>query len=644
MIDYKLEVLLQEMSAEEYRTSSYIAGKLNVNEKTVQSRVKELNELLKGQGAVIHSKRRFGYKLMIQDKEQYETFRNCPEDQNKEYLPSSSAERVPYILSYLLNHSEYIKLEALSEFLYISRNTLTADLKKVDYILNIYHLTLERRPNYGILVKGKEFDKRVCMANSLVKGNTLFQKNVKKQHEFQMIGEILLGIMSGCRMRISEISFESLIIHVSIAVGRIRRGYFISMDPDKTKNMVGEEVFLAAEEAAKALEERLKVSYGEDEVCYLAIHLGAKLSSDSYGTYGPNFVISSEIDELVLRMLKTVYNGFRMDFRNNLELRMSLNQHMVPFDIRMQYRIPLENPLIREIKKECAFAYTVAATACTVLNEHYKINIPEDEIGYFAILFALALEKQKRKIEKKNIVMVCMSGKGSSQLFIYKYRQAFGKYMNDIYECPVYDLADFDFKGKKIDYVFTTVPINIKVPVPVFEVNPFPELKDIVIYSELFEKGSNEFIYKYYKKELFLSGLTGRNKEEIIGNLCDYIGKYYDLPETFYESVMKREASGRTDFGNLTAIPHPYRVLTKENFVAVGILEKPVWWGNNEVQAVFLISISTEEDEDVECFYRLTTNLIFDAPKMQYLIHNPAFEVLISLLTESGHPGKDDEI
>lgn len=643
MNDYRLEVLLQEMSTEEYRTSSYIAKKLNVNEKTVKSRVKELNELLKDQGAIIHSKRRFGYKLMIQDKKVYENFRDFTNNQSKEPLPATSAERVPFILSYLLNHQEYIKLDDLGEFMHISRNTLTADLKKVEYVLNIYNLILERRPNYGIFVIGNEFDKRVCMANSLVKGNILFKTNIKRQHEMQIIGEILLDIMYKNKMRISEISIESLTIHVYIAIGRIRRGYLITMDSSKIKNLVSDETLQATKEFVKALEEKFAISYKEEEVYYLAIHMGAKLSSDSYGKYGPNVVISGEIDELVLCMLNTIYNGFKIDFRNNLELRMSLNQHMVPFDIRMQYRIPMENPLISEIKKEFAFAYTVAATACTVLNEHYKINIPEGEIGYFAVLFALALEKQKREIEKKNIVMVCMSGKGSSQLFIYKYRQAFGKYINNIYECTVYDLVDFDFKAKKIDYVFTTIPINTKVPVPVFEVNPFLELKDIVIYSELFEKGNYEFIYKYYRKELFFQRIAGRNKEEIIRNLCDHTGKYYKLPVNFYESVLKREESGQTDFGNLTAIPHPYKVITKENFVAVGILEKPVWWGNNEVQVVFLISISTEEDEDIQCFYRLTTNLIFDAPKIQYLINNPAFEVLISLLTEGIHQGEDQE-
>ncbi|MVZ80319.1 PRD domain-containing protein, partial [Escherichia coli] len=145
-----------------------------------------------------------------------------------------------------------------------------------------------------------------------------------------------------------------------------------------------------------------------------------------------------------------------------------------------------------------AFSYTMAATACIVLTEYYHTSVPEDEIGYFAILFELALEKKGRKVDKKNIVVVCASGKGTTQLFMYKYKQAFGKYINNIYQCTAWEMECFDFEGKDIDYVFTTIPVNLKVPVPVFEINLFLESKDIAAYSEILEAGSNAFLHEYY--------------------------------------------------------------------------------------------------------------------------------------------------
>jgi len=632
MLGVKLEALLGELSSKEYQTAQELADKLGVSEKTVRVRMKELNDILKLYGAEIISKQRFGYKLIISEDEKFRQLVHRMEKEEKQQIPTNSEERVPFILAYLLNRNEYIKLDDLSDFLYISRNTLTADLKKVEFILNIYHLTLERRPNHGILVVGNEFNKRICIANSLVKRNTLFKEDTKKEQELQVIGNIVLEVINKHKMRMSEISFESLITHAYIAIGRIGRGCPITIDKKEISHIINLKAMEAAEEITDLIYERLGIGFSEAEVSYLAIHLGAKLSSDTYSKYGSNLVISGEIDELVLHMLNVVYNGFKIDFRNNLELRMALNQHMVPLEIRMKYGIPLKNPLMAEIKKEYAFAYTIAATACIALNEHYKTNMPEDEIGYFAMLFALALEKQDKKIEKKNIIVVCVSGKGSSQLFMYKYKQAFGKYINQIYECSTYELEDFDFEGKQIDFVFTTIPINIKIPIPVFEVNLFLERKDILTYNEIFEMGSNEFLHKYYKANLFLTKVSAKKKEDVIKQLCAHAGQYYNLPEDFYTAVLTREDLGQTDFGNLAAIPHPYKVITKENFVTVGILKEPIWWGNNDVQVVFLIAISTEEDADIERFYQLTTNFLFDAQKVQYLIANPTFEVLMTLL------------
>jgi lichenan operon transcriptional antiterminator len=633
MLDVRLKLLLQELSTTKHHTAMELSEHLDVSEKTARMRIKELNEVLIKHGAMIASKQRFGYKLEILDESLYQKFMQSIKEKNAEHFPTTSAERVPFILAYLLNREDYIKLEDLSGFLFVSRNTLTADLKKVECILNMYHLKLERRPNYGIIVMGREFHRRICMANSIIKRSSLEIEDTKKQREVQIIGDIFLRIVNNYKIKITEISFESLVIHTYIAIGRISRNCQINWKNEDVSDILREETIELAKEIAKQIHEQLGVVYETGEILYLAIHLSAKIASDSNGKYGSNLVISGKIDELVLRMINSVYEVYKFDFRNNLELRMSLNQHMVPFDIRMQYGIPLKNPILQQIKKEYALAYTIASGACIALSEHYKMNIPEDEIGYFATIFALALEKQDKKIEKKNIVVVCVSGKGSSQLFMYKYKQAFGKYINNIYECTVFELEEFDFVGNQIDYVFATIPINIKVPVPVFEVNLFMENKDIIAFSEMFELGSNKFLHKYYKKELFLSHIPGKTKEEVLQQLCYHAGQHYHLPENFYDAIMKREELGQTDFGNLAAIPHPYKVITTDNFVTVGVLDEPIWWGHNEVQVVFLVALSTEMDADIERFYQLTTNLLFDSEKIELLIHNPSFATLLSLLS-----------
>lgn len=77
------------------------------------------------------SKKAFGFSLSITDKEVYEAWKRNPKA-GEESLPSIPAERAQYLLGYLLNQNAYVKMDDLSEFFYISRNTLTADIKQVE--------------------------------------------------------------------------------------------------------------------------------------------------------------------------------------------------------------------------------------------------------------------------------------------------------------------------------------------------------------------------------------------------------------------------------------------------------------------------------------------------------------------------------
>ena len=70
----------------------------------------------------------------------------------------------------------------------------------------------------------------------------------------------------------------------------------------------------------------------------------------------------------------------------------------------------MKNPILQDIKREYPLAYEMATQACSVLQDVSPNPIKEDEIGYIAVSFALALERQKAKEwAPKNILIVCAS-------------------------------------------------------------------------------------------------------------------------------------------------------------------------------------------------------------------------------------------
>ena len=620
-MNQKLYDILKLLSTESYQSAQEIAKKLGLSEKTVRTRIKELRMLLAEYGAEVEAKQHFGYRLLVHDAQ---AFLQVSPSKEGDTLPESTEERQRFLLKYLLDHEMYVKLDDLSEQLYISRNTLSGNIKRVEDIARVYNLSIERRPNHGIRLIGSELDKRICIVSNLF-------ESVQDETAHQWLINLILSGNQSHNVKMTEIALDSFAKYILVMVARIKAGHEILQETPTTD--ISQATQRIIEEYAQAIEEYFQVSINTDERYYLAIQYSSKLSSDSYSQYGPNFIITGKIDELVFKMLMTVYETFALDFRNNLELRMSLNQHLVPMDIRMRYHIPIENPLLEQIKQEYAYPYTLALTACLSLQDYYHCEIPEEEIAYIAIIFALATEKRDRTIERKNIVLVCVSGKSSSQLFKYKYKQAFGQYINEIHECTVAELDSFDFKGNAIDYIFTTVPLVKKYPVPIYEINLFIDANDILVYREMFENSSSSHILDYFSTNLFVPKLIAENREEVILQMCQLLDHYGLVPEHFYEAVLKREELGQTDFGNLVAIPHPYKVLTKDSFVTVAILDKPILWNKNKVQVIFLLSVGSKEDSNLEEFYQRVVNLVFDETAIKRLIEKPTFETLINILT-----------
>lgn len=625
--------ILNILSTEQSVTSLEIASIVHLSDKTVRSRLKLLADELPLHGAKLQARPGKGYRLIITDENKFQSWL----EDGGEHLPTTYIGRVNFILAYLLNNTDYIKLDDLSQMLYVSRNTITADLKQVECILEMHHLKIERRPNYGIRIEGSEFNRRICIANCLYKNNMNYTVSPAQKKEGRIVSEITSMIAKKYRMKMSEDSFESVIVHVVIANERIRKNQLLNYSDDVRNEMieiVGNKAIEAAEEMSEEIYKRLNVAYNNDEKYYLALHLCGKVSLEHQGKYGNNLVISSHIDELVLRMLSAVYDGISLDFRDNLELRMSLNQHMVPLDIRLRYGITMKNPILEQIKQEYAFPYTIAVCACSVLAEQYQKEIPEDEIGYIAVLFALAMNKKDKPVRKYNIIVVCASGRGTSQLFMVKYKQAFGEYINKIQECSVFDLEEFDFKGQAIDFVFSTIPLSMALPVPVYEVSLLLNENEINTYQKIFENGDDSFIYHYFNQRLFIPSIQAENKEDALKQICEFTREAVSVPDDFYESVMKREEMGQTDFGNLVAIPHAYRILGTNKFVTAAILDKPVWWGHHDVQVVFLISL-TEDDPDIERFYQMITNYLSDIDLVMKTINARTFDSLTSQLKEA---------
>ncbi|MBP7725246.1 MAG: transcription antiterminator [Leptotrichiaceae bacterium] len=628
VLNNRMKELVELISINKYKTAEELSKKLNVSTKTVRTEIKNLNSLLIKSGAEIVSKSGYGYILKINNKELFSKF-DFPNKKN--IIPDTSKSRIQYIIEYLINIKEYVKVEDLSKILFTSPKTLAKDIKEAEKILNSYNIKLERKPYYGIKLKGEEFDIRLCIADYVEKKtNGIEHIKIVDKNELKKIATIIMETLKKENFNISDVAFQNLIIHIQIALKRIENNCYVPVEEKKLREYISEKEFQIAKKCTYNLEKIFKIKFPESEIGYIAIHLAGKKIFKENKIDEKNFIIDQEISNIVNEMLKKMYDAFKFDFSKDLELRIALAQHLMPLRIRVRFDMKMKNPMLDKIKERFSLAYAMAKYASTTFYEYYNKNLSEDEVGYIALNLALALERQRKDINKKTVLLVCSSGKGSAELLAYTYKEAFGEYIEELITCSVYDLESMDFS--KIDYVFTTVPINIKVPIPIQEVEYFLEESNIRDIKKIFTVEEKDNFLKYYDNDLFLSNICLKTKEEILKYMVNHIKKYKIIPNNFLSSIKKREKLGITEFGNKIAMPHPDKTLTEESFVCVGILENPIIWEKKEVQVVFLVSVSKKTDKKLKYFYKVTAKFLLNKKNIEKLIKSRKYEDLILML------------
>ena len=648
-MDEKLERLIAILRKEGSITPDELARRLGVSVRTVRTYVNRVNALLanadrgregSAQTGRIEMHSASVYRLSSEDDSTLAALAHQEQDSVRASdayaVPATSEERISYLINDLLNRADWITIDDLAQILFVSRSTVSEDLKEVGERLARFDLSLERRPRYGIRVNGSELKRRLCLAANVAEGSAEGQGGEPFAAEIVAgIDECVREAIDSTDFQINSIAYQNLLVHIAVAVMRIRENCYVPMEREQLERILQSREFPVAREVAQRIEARFAVQLPVEEVAYISIHLAGRqrlfFSDDAPEN---SLVISDEVWDVVRAMVERVWESFRFDFRNDFELRMTLAQHVVPLSVRLKFHMRMDNPLLPEIKNRYPLAYAMAVEAAAVLADAYNARLSEEETGYIALAFALALERQKTGNGKKNILIVCASGAGSAHLLEHRYRREFGSYLDRIETCDVASIDRVDLLG--IDYVFTTVPLDKTLPVPVQEVTFFLDDADLnCVRQVLRSEQVAPSVFSYFDRTLFFPHLDCRTKQSAIDTLCAAAIRERSAPANLRELVWRREEFGCTSFGNHVAMPHPMMACTDETFVCVGLTDRDIeWMPGVPVRAIFLVCVSRREGKDLQDFYDRMARLLTSEEAIDKLISQQSFEVLLELLSE----------
>lgn len=594
--DRQKKILSLLLKSDEYIKSDYIAGELAISKKTVQREINSINMLLiKLKTNKIESLRGRGYAIPHESKKAIQVVFKDYEDKDA-LIPNMQQSRIEWIIRKFavlsMEEKEYT-LENFADELFVSLTTLKKDMNSVKDVLQRYNIQLSKISNKGLKLKGEEKDIRQLIVDYLV----LEQSELHLDKIFSIsstdkvsVEEIVIRNIRKHRIPITDIGFRNLIIHVEIAISRLRLD---NASIDQKPNMIEEESdeYRCAKLISKEIETKINLHIPENEIVNIYLHLlGQKRMLIREDTLSKR--IKTPESELLERVLIEINEMYQLDFRQDDILKNGLVLHLESALHRIRLNMPINNELIEEIKNNYPFPMQLAKILSSSLEKTFNIKIDVNEVGFLTLHFCGALERANSIQTNKEIraVVVCTTGLGTSVLLKAKLQSKLNSNIKVVGVYALYQLDDIEFTN--VDIIISTVPLSKKYLIPDVVITPIVSDNDIKKIQDFITYGSNEFsISSLFYKELFFSELNYTTKNECLSVMAEKLYYLGFIDEKCKESIFARENMATTEIGNGVCVPHNMDGKVFRSSICFGIIKDPILWEFGKVQLIIMIIV-----------------------------------------------------
>lgn len=629
LTDRQSRIIKLIMESQDVISSAKIAEELSVSTRTILNEIKNINEMIALHGGVIDPVSGKGYRISLTNQEKFHLyFDKCALANLNQHDLNVRKNRITYLLTKLLKSKRPIKLNYFIENLFTSPSAIMTDIRVVKKVLKHYDLKLTTVYNKGMLVEGSEINKRLCIIREKVYLNMDSYLNpdiLNKQTN--IVSDVVVKVLMDHRFSVSDVFFQNLILYIQIAILRMMQGEYLR--PDEIVSKVDVNVH-TADIASKIYEELSGKFYfktDDTETNNLAVYLsGNRIPSDSE-------LVTKEVDEFIDQILKEIQFNYHFDFTNSLNLKLQLALHIPPLIIRAKNNILIRNDLLFKIKHSFSLAYNFASIMKNEMEQKYHVAIDsDDEIGYIAVYFAMALKQLNIYNDQKKVLIITLAR--NSEILLFKQRILM-HYSDKISTLNVINVNDLDEEALSLyDAVFTTctyLPDHFGYD-KIVHINYFINSEDQKkIGRELGKDNFMENVKAFFSEDLFLNHLNFTDKKELIHHMCSKMEERYCFEQELYESVLKRESYGGTLFEHGVVITHPIPLVSKQTTVCVGILDKPVKWEDDDARIIFLIN-GAKDEIGISYGYRLISSFMSDRKEIDSLIENQNYDCFIKRL------------
>ena len=388
----------------------------------------------------------------------------------KGLLLDEAPERRQQLLTRLLSEQEPCKTAALARELGVSESTLSADLDELETKLHPYRVEMFRRPGVGVWLQGdassyrrvvsallrsslpeKELAEVLCgrMPENTIFSTLLDTKTAEK------VWKVLQQFEQEEQLHLPDAGFLALAIHCTLTIQQLQQGGDKGSAPRGLRP--------AGNHAARlvvALNRAFGLTLPPEEAQYLELYLAAYLGAeDPWGS-----AQEMELRNLEAALIREMEKALHTDLSGYTSLRDDLYCHLRPMLLRVEQNIRTENSQLDTIRTAYPGLWKATRAACDAVQQQFVLPaISDDEAAYLAMHFGAVLEQNAMFRLQLRVIVACPLGMGSSRFLASRLGNEFPSLQVEGC-CSVRELNAADLRRRKIDFIISTVPLELDYP------------------------------------------------------------------------------------------------------------------------------------------------------------------------------------
>lgn len=589
----------------DWQTAKSLALKLGLSERSVKYYISEINAA--AHQAIASSQK--GYRLRNQ-----KSIDLVMNEINQR--PWSPEERIRHIMLDVLNsciEDQGVDIDAIGEDLNVSPETIRRDLISAKETLEKMNLRLLVQGNI-FRISGEEVDKRKYYADLVFKECGKGMLRVDKLQpifpgtDISKLNELVLDAYRMHKCNINEYALMGLVLHIVIGMERIKGNAVLKESAggraDKRNSWL-------AEDLISSVEKVFFIQYGLFE----REELSAIILSHITGYCGEGQ--SAEIDD-------SSFDALSKSIMDYLETHFNLGHLVKDHDFTEQFNGQLRNLLMRlgngyipqnslaeSIKSASPLTFECAIGIANIIEQYTHCTVHMAEVAYLALHIGDALEAGQQEKDKIACTILLPQYYNMSHKLVERIKLLFGEYISiSAVLTTMEEIQSF----QDDELVISTVPLDLLHKDHFILISPFLTERDRDFISEKIQKiralrGLQKLQLKLLhvlNPKFFARDVALENSTDAISYMSDIMIREGMAEVNFTELVLERERQASTAFGRL-AVPHTLKMQGIKTGIFVLINERPIPWGEQNVNVVLLFCI---REEDRATFYDIFDNVI----------------------------------